>query len=158
MFNKILAGSSFNTILMVFVSSLCFSCGGPKTLTGKDLLIEMERTPCYGFCPVYTVKIAKNGKGLFEGVENVEHTGLFSFSLSREKIEELEEEFKRLDFFQLDSVYYESVSDLPTTYITYIKDERRKKIMDYYGAPEALRTLENWIETLVLSTKMTRIK
>jgi hypothetical protein len=95
---------------------------------------------------------------LFEGVENVEHIGLFSFSLSREEIEELEEEFLGIDFFQLDSVYYASVSDLPTTYITYIKDERRKKIMDYYGAPEALRTLENRIETLVLSTKMRRIK
>ena len=69
MFDKLLAGKCFNAILWILVSSLFCSCSGLKTITEEDLLIELERTPCYGTCPVYTVKIDKSGKGLFEGVE-----------------------------------------------------------------------------------------
>ncbi len=158
MFDKILAGNCFNGILSVFVSFLIFSCSGPKTITGTDLLIEMQRTPCYGYCPVYTLKIDKNGKGLFEGVENVDKIGRFSFSLSHDELEELENAFLQIDFYQLKNIYDGLASDLPTTYITYNKDGKRKKIMDYYGAPEQLRALENRIEILVLSKKMKKIK
>jgi hypothetical protein len=158
MFDKILAGNPFNAILGIFVLFPVLSCSGPKTITGQELLIEMKRTACYGTCPVYTLKIGKNGKGLFEGLENVEKTGLFSFSLSRDELQELENAFRQINFYQLDRIYDAPVSDLPTTYITYNKDGNRKQIMDYYGAPEVLRELENEIETLVLSKKMRKIR
>jgi hypothetical protein len=158
MFDKLLAGKCFNAILWILVSFLLNSCSGPKTISEKDLLIELERTPCYGYCPVYTVKIDKSGKGLFEGVENVDNIGRFSFSLHPDELMEIENAFNHADFYQLKNIYYGQVSDLPTTYITYIKDGKRKKIMDYYGAPEELRNLENSIETLVLSKKMKKIR
>ena len=122
------------------------------------MLIELKRTPCYGFCPVYTLKIDKNGKGLFDGVENVEKIGSFSFSLSYDELVELDNAFLQIDFYQLRNIYDAQVSDLPTTYITYNKDGNRKKIMDYYGAPEELRTLENRIQTLVFSKKMRKYR
>jgi hypothetical protein len=159
MFNYLPAGKSFNAFLIIFVSFPLFSsCLAPRTISGEDLLIEMQKTPCYGFCPVYTLKIAKNGKGLFEGVENVEKTGLFSFSLSPEELKELQNAFQSTGFYGLKNIYAEEISDLPTTYLTYIKDGRRKKIMDYYGAPEKLRELENRIEKLVLSKKMKKLR
>jgi len=158
MFDKLLAGKCFNAILIILVSYLFYSCWGTKTITEEDLLIEMKRTPCYGSCPVYTIKIDEKGKGLFEGVENVEKTGRFSFSLSKDELMEFENAFQEIDFYRLRNIYDAQVSDLPTTYITYSKDGKRKKIMDYYGAPAELRALENRIEALVLSKKMKKIK
>ena len=158
MFDKLLAGKCFNAILMILVSLLINSCSGPRIITDEDLLIELQRTPCYGTCQVYTVKIDKNGKGLFEGVENVEKIGRFSFSLSQDELMEIENAFHQVDFYRLKNIYDAQVSDLPTTYITYNKDGNRKKIMDYYGGPEELRNLENSIETLVLSKKMKKIR
>ena len=159
MFDKLLAGKCFNAIFMILVSFLLFhSCSGPRAISDEDLLIELKRTPCYGSCRVYTVKIDKNGKGLFEGVENVEKIGRFSFSLSQDELMEFENAFHQVDFYQLKNIYDGQVSDLPTTYISYYKDGNRKKIMDYYGAPQELRALENSIETLVLSKKMKKIK
>ena len=157
-FDNLLAGKCFNSIFTFLVSFLLCTCSGPKTITDEDLLIELNRTPCYGFCPVYTVKIDKSGKGLFEGVENVDKIGRFSFSLSQDELIKLENAFLQVDFYQLKNINYGQVSDLPTTYITYNKDGKRKKIMDYYGAPEELRNLENSIETLVLSKKMKKIR
>ena len=158
MFDNILAGKPFNAILMLLVSFSLTTCTITKTIPDEDLLIEMKRTPCYGFCPVYTLRIGKDGKGLFEGVENVEKTGKFSFSLTSEELQELEDTFRQINFYQLQNMYNADVSDLPTTYITYNKDGKRKKIMDYYGAPEELRSLENRIETLVLSKKMRKVR
>jgi hypothetical protein len=156
MFDKLLAGNRFNVILMILVS--IYSCSGPKTITDEDLLIELKRTPCYGSCPVYTIKIDKNGKGLFEGVENVEKIGNYSFSLNQDDLAELEKAFIQIDFYRFKNIYDGMVSDLPTTYITFNKDGRRKKIMDYYGAPEELRRLENSIENLVLSKRLKKIR
>jgi len=158
MFDKLLAGNCFNAILMILVSFSISSCSVPKTITEEDLLIEPKRTPRYGSCPVYTIKIDKNGKGSFEGVENVDNIGRFSFSLSQDELTELANAFHEVDFYQLKKIYDGQVSDLPTTYITYNRDGNRKKIMDYYGAPEELRNLENGIETLVLSKKMKKIR
>ncbi len=148
----------FDKLLMILVCFLFYSCSGPRTITDEDMLIELKRTPCYGYCPVYTLKIDKHGKGLFDGVENVEKIGRFSFSLSHDELVELDNAFLQVDFYQLRNIYDAQVSDLPTTYITYNKDGNRKKIMDYYGAPEELRTLENRIQTLVFSKKMRKIR
>lgn len=158
MFDKLSAGKSFNVIFMILLSCLIHACSGPRTITGEDLLIELQRTPCFGSCPVYTLQIDKNGNGLFEGVENVAKTGRFSFSISQDELTEIKSAFRRIDFYQLRNVYDGPASDLPTTYITYNGEGGRKKIMDYYGAPEGLRDLENRIENLVLSKKMRRIK
>lgn len=158
MFDKLLAGKCFNAIFMILVFFLFHFCSGPRAISVEDLLIELKRTPCYGFCKIYTVKIDKNGKGLFEGVENVEKIGRFSFSLSQDELMEFENAFHQVDFYQLKNIYDGQVSDLPTTYISYYKDGNRKKIMDYYGAPQELRALENSIETLVLSKKMKKIR
>ncbi len=158
MFDKLLARKCFNAILMFLLSALLSSCSGTRTIGDEELLIEMQRTRCYGYCPVYTVKIDKRGKGLFEGVENVEKIGRFSFSLRQDELLELENAFQEIDFYRLKRIYDGQASDLPTTYITYNKDGRRKKIMDYYGAPAALNDLENRIESLVLSKKMRKIR
>ena len=157
MFDKILAGKCFNAILAILVSCTSLSCSGLKNISDEDLLIELKRTPCYGYCPVYTIRIAQTGKGLFEGVENVEKTGTFTFTLRQEELVDLENAFQRIDFYRLQNIYYAEVSDLPTTYITYNKGGKRKKIMDYYGAPEELRSLENRIENLVFSKKMRKV-
>ena len=158
MFDKSLAGKCFNAILWILVCCLFYYCSGPRIISDEDVLIGLKRTACYGYCPVYTIKIDKNGKGLFEGVENVEKIGRFRFLLSQDELMEIEIAFQEVDFFQLKKIYDAQVSDLPTTYISYNKDGNRKKIMDYYGAPEKLRTLENNIETLVLTKKMKKIR
>jgi hypothetical protein len=118
----------------------------------------MEKTPCYGACPVYTIKIDQRGNGLFEGVENTEPIGLYSFRLSKKQVQKLNESFLKAGFFEMEDSYHEHVTDLPTIYLTYHSDGRTKKIMDYYGAPRELKELEDQIEALVLPMKMKKIR
>ena len=158
MFHNSLRPSYFNGFLIILISGLFLNCSGTYILNDVDLIIEMEKTPCFGKCPVYTIRIGKNGKGLYDGIENTQKTGTFRFSLTGEELERLEISFREIHFFELKNEYYKPVSDLPTTYLSYHRGGEHKKIMDYYGAPPELKTLENEIEFLVLSKKMKKVR
>ena len=144
----------FNGILIVLVLGLLTDCTAPYRITDDKLAIELQKTRCYGPCPVYTISIARNGKGLFEGKSHVEFIGLFQFRLSKKEMATLREAFQAIGFFGLENEYYKQVMDLPTTYIFYNDGVRQKKIKDYYGAPEELSRLEQNIEEMVLSRNL----
>jgi hypothetical protein len=149
---------SINGFLLFFVFIQLFSCTGSRIFNADDLLLEMEKTACYGQCPVYTIQVDSRGNGLFNGVENTQYTGIYAFRLGKNELEQLRSSFEKAGFFGLEDKYFEFVSDLPTTYLTYRQEGRTKKIMDYYGAPRKLKDLEKYIESLVLSRKMRPMK
>jgi hypothetical protein len=155
---KILPRYIFNGFLMLLVCSVLPNCAGSRLIDQQDLAIEMEKTPCYGQCPVYTIKIDKKGKGLFVGNENTGKIGTYSFRLTRAELAELAQSFAEIRFFYLEDRYYEHISDLPTTWLSYQAGGQFKKIMDYYGAPQELKDLEKQIESLVLAKKMKKIR
>ena len=118
----------------------------------------MEKTPCYGYCPVYKLRIDQNGHGVFNGIENTDPIGRYSFRLNSQEMAMIIALFENSGFFELEDRYYKNVTDLPTTYIEYRSGERSKKITDYYGAPEKLRDLEDQLEKIVLGQKMKEIR
>ena len=147
-----------NAYLIVFVFLNMLSCTGTTKISDDQLLIKMEKTACYGSCPVYTIMIDQKGNALFEGVENTEHIGLYSFRLNKKQLELLRSYFSQAGFFDMEDKYHAFVTDLPTIYVTYHSDGKKKKIMDYYGAPQELKDLEKQIESMVLPMKMKKIK
>ena len=149
---------SINGFLILIVSLQLISCTGSSKFSEDQVIIEMEKTPCYGFCPVYTLKIDQAGNGIFNGVENTDRVGLYTFRLKKEEIADLEAAFLDAGFFELKNRYYQHVTDLPTIYLRFRFEGREKRIMDYYGAPQVLKDLEKRIETLVLSKKMKKIE
>ena len=149
---------SINGFLMFFVFIQLFSCTGSRRFSADDLLLEMEKTPCYGQCPVYTIQVDSRGNGLFNGVENTQYTGKYAFRLGKTEMEHIRSSFEKAGFFGLEDKYFEFVTDLPTTYLSYRQGGRSKKIMDYHGAPQKLKDLEKQVESLVLSKKMKLIR
>ena len=149
--------NGINAYLIVFVFLYMFSCTGTTKISDDQLLIRMEKTPCYGACPVYTLTIDQKGNGLFEGVENTEHVGQYPFRLSKKQLQQLKASFIEAGFFKMEDKYDAFVSDLPTVFLTYHSKGKKKKIMDYYGAPQELKDLEKQIEALVLTRKMRKI-
>ena len=147
-----------NGFFTVFVFLQLISCAGPSKITEERIIIEMEKNACYGKCPVYTIKIDEQGKGLFVGVENTGNLGLFTFRLNNWELRELEAAFEKIGLFGLEDRYFDHITDLPTTYLTYRKDGKEKKIMDYYGAPKELKDLEKQIAAMVLPKKMKKVR
>ncbi|MEZ4932349.1 MAG: DUF6438 domain-containing protein [Saprospiraceae bacterium] len=129
---------------------LVASCEPPDPyLYDATATIELKKDPCFGFCPVYSIKIDGKGNATYDGQKNVEKVGTWYQTLSPEETNDLFDAFENADFWQFENEYTAQVTDLPTTWVTFILDEKNKTIKDYYGAPEGLKKLESMVEAIV---------
>ena len=110
--------------------------------------IEMKKDPCFGFCPVYTFKVDGAGKATFNGDRNVDKEGAWARTLPPGQTNALFKAFEDGNFWDFKDEYTDQVTDLPTTYTTFSHRGQTKKIKDYYGAPEELKTLEKLLEDI----------
>jgi hypothetical protein len=153
---KINLGMPFMAFLLIFLLASCVNSKQAQTqddrqLDDGQLIITQQRLMCMGLCPVYLINIYSNGKVEFTGEENVPKTGSFTMQLSKEDLQDLVTNFDSIDFFGLKKEYTKDISDGSTTYISYKKGGNELKIMDYYGAPQKLKDLEQKVETLIFS-------
>ena len=120
-----------------------------------DTLITLERTACFGECPVYTVTIDARGNVVYQGKEFVRVQGRHTARIAPARVAALLQQAERAGFFTFDEQYrYVKnpdgsrgiVTDLPTTFVTIRTAGRSKRIEDYYGAPAGLKELERRID------------
>ena len=112
------------------------------------LIISLERTACYGTCPIYKIEIFTDGTGVYTGIRFVENIGITKFHLPEDKINLILNHADSINFITLQDEYTERISDLPTTFIQ-IRD---KRIRDYNGAPSKLKELELLIDQIYSNT------
>lgn len=119
--------------------------------------IRLERTMCYGICPVYTVVVDNNGSINYSGEMYVYKSGEHQWKISKKKIEQLNDLIKSFGF---KSFVYEPgkefITDQPSC-ITTVKypDDEIKEIDHYLGhvlLDENLILFEKRIER-ILGTK-----
>lgn len=122
-----------------------------------SIAIRIERTSCYGTCPVYTAVIFANGQGLFEGRHHTEQEGKFTFSVTPEAIAMLQAQAAEINYWKLEDAYKKPVSDFPTTYSYFNNGKQRKQIENYRGAPAVLSTLEKAIDEVVFAAEFTAL-
>lgn len=112
----------------------------------SDLFIKLERTACFGTCPVYSVTLDAKGNVTFESSNAdrtvVRHTDRIPVS----EVAALHATARRIGFFELRDSYRAMITDLPTTYVTITANGQTKKIEDYFGAPRGLKQLEIQID------------
>jgi len=118
----------------------------------SSLRISLERTACYGVCPVYEIEIKGDGSVTYCGKAFVKERGLRTKVISVESVRQLADRFGAADFFQLSGEYVADITDMPTTVISVAFDGRSKAVLDYAGAmagiPEAVSELEDAIDTV----------
>jgi hypothetical protein len=137
---------------------LLFSTPSLAQTPEEEPIITLERTSCFGTCPIYSVQIFEDGKVVYEGKHFVAVEGRQVSKIPSEKIQELIHKFLTIDYFSLQDKYEtiknkdgtETVAfDLPATYTSLRMGSRKKKIKDYFGTPDRLRELENEIDRAV---------
>jgi len=134
-------------IFLVFLYSSCNLSSSSTYGIQKKLIISLNKTACFGTCPVYKIKIYNNQSAIFEGVKFVEKEGSYNFKISKKEINTILNKAKKINFQKMEDEYTELITDLPTTYIMI----NNKQIKDYYGAPIELKELEEIIENIFLN-------
>lgn len=118
-----------------------------------QIVITIERTSCFGDCPVYSAQIHADGTVVYVGKRNVKEIGERRFKIPQERIQELIKEFQRVNYFSLKDKYETdengmSVTDMPTTTTSICVDGKKKTVVNYYFAPKELDALEDKIDSL----------
>ena len=111
-----------------------------------DLLITLERTACYGECPVYQVTIDARGNVIFEGRHFVRAQGRHTETIPVSSVASLLATAYRIGFFDLRDSYRAPITDLSTTIVTITANGRTKRVEDYFGAPKDLKQFEYAID------------
>lgn len=135
------------------------SLGGTRISPDAAIEISLQRTPCFGSCPVYSVSVDGDGNVHYFGEYFVPVLGDQSSRISRETVLQLIHAFERVDFFSLDTYYTNmNATDMPSAIVTLSVDGVTKYVEHYYGdlsAPVKLTDLEAEIDRLLNTAQWT---
>lgn len=121
---------------------------GQAEVVQASPMVTLEKTACYGMCPVYKLMIYEDGKALYEGVSHVDKIGQYEQLLPADTIASLIRAFEETNFWSLADEYVADVTDLPVTYLSFQYQGKYKKVKNLIQAPEGLTALENRVAAI----------
>lgn len=119
--------------------------------------IGIQRTACFGKCPIYSLIINRDGTFHYHGDEFVKRRGNWHGSVEWSDLEKVLRYAAESDYFDLADLYGDNTTDLPGTF-TLVKTSTRKKVIYDYGnlGPARLVALEDMIDHLLDGAKWKR--
>jgi hypothetical protein len=125
------------------------------SISQEEMVITLERTACFGTCPVYSLTIKGDGIVVYVGEDHVRTKGVKETTISIADVNKLVLEFEKADYFSLNDSYTSfGVSDMPSANTSITIGGISKSIKHYHGdrsAPKQLTELEDKIDDIVNS-------
>jgi len=143
-------------------ASVAQSAAAPADSTTDSAAVTLERTPCFGSCPVYLVTASSSGAVRFEGKSHVSHAGPAVGQIAKARLDSLLAEVQAAGYFGFEEQYVPDspacrsdnriASDAPTAITSVTLHGHTKRIEHYHGcpgAPQALSRLEERIDEVL---------
>lgn len=111
--------------------------------------LKMERTPCFGKCPSYTIEIKSNGNCKYIGLQNAVFDGQIVGKISKKTWNKLIKKYTKYSFLKLPLSYKTLASDLSKANLTMKVNGKTKVIKNALEGPEFLNQLCLEIEQLI---------
>ena len=117
-----------------------------KQSTSKITSVTMRRTPCYGRCPDYSIKISSNGDVVYTGMRFVEDSGVYTKNVGAAKAMEIINQFiaNRVDTCK--DLYQNRIPDLPGIIMTIVYANSTKEIRNAHFGPPYFKGLATSID------------
>jgi len=142
-------------LILIALFAFSFSCkttqdipDDPGTL---NIEIQMDKNPCFGSCPYYTLTIYEGGVVSFEGKRDVEKLGLYTKKLSNKEYKGIKHAFEGSNFFELNDNYPSDLPDLPKTAISYHKNGKSKTVTGDIARPQIVLSLDSLLSQVAES-------
>jgi len=123
--------------------------GGPA----HDAMVTLERTACYGTCPIYSVTVYRDGTVVYDGKQFVKIKGRATAQLGPDDIARLDQLFTDSPYLVLDDAYTDyDLTDMENVKTSYHGGGKTKSIDHYHGdedAPTVLEAIERGVDTIV---------
>lgn len=121
----------------------------------KTLFASIQRTPCFGSCPTYTMTIYSDGSVNYHGTRAVDLIGDYTTQITQKQMDAMVATAQQIGFMQLDDRYDAAVSDLPSATTTMVIDGVEKSVYRRYNYPQSLLSLEVLFDNLIKSENWT---
>lgn len=159
---------SFHPSILPFFPFIVLLLTASSCKTGKvdlhhlekngEVILSMERTACFGVCPVFEAKLYRNGLLLYNGKMFTDHTGCGYAQVTKQEMDELTRYIQQSGFFSLENKYpteEEAPTDLPGCYLYFKSGTMEKRIENHYWqTPEVLTAIEKRVDSLIASKKL----
>ena len=129
----------------------------PDSVPGAQAIATLERTGCYGECPVYRLTVHSDGSVVYVGTRWVKVQGRQVYKISEARLAELQAAFERANFNQLHDYDKVENTDDDWVHISFRRGSGFKRVRHYHGdntAPPALATLEDEFDRIVESGRL----
>jgi hypothetical protein len=102
-----------------------------------SLFARLQRTACFGRCPIYTLSIYESGYVDYIGEKWVDKEGRFKTKVEQAVLDEIMKKAKAINYFDLKAQYDSKyVNDLPSTITTLKGEEGFHVVVNRYQGPE----------------------
>jgi hypothetical protein len=121
--------------------------------------ISLQRSRCYGSCPVYRVALRRDLSATYQGEANVERIGTWHAGVWIDAYGRLSYLIERLDVIAMDSSYARPITDMPTaTLRIWPRGAARPKVISDYGSagPPELWAVMEMVDAIAADTRWTR--
>ena len=105
----------------------------PAHIDPATLRIALDRTECFGTCPVYRVEVRGNGEVTYHGGEYALIQGDHRWHVPPASLAPLIALLRRSDYFKLDGYYQADITDNPSFTTRVDTGAQRKFVFDYAG-------------------------
>jgi len=115
----------------------------------RSVSITMERTPCFGRCPVYRLDLDGAGKVVYEGRGFVKERGRQEATVRAADVQALAKEIEAAGFFTLRDSYPPDATDNASVITSVTIDGKTKRIehdLSSRAAPASLKALYQRID------------
>ncbi len=163
------AGATASTFLALVTLIACNGRAGqergaPAPVQGSGATqIALERTACFGGCPVYRLTIDETGLVQYEGIAFVAHSGTDSARIAPERVRHIVDAAHRLGYFDLaesyrmdDATCPQYFPDAPSVITSVAVEGRSKRVVVDQGCagfPRAVPELAELIDDVVQSRR-----
>lgn len=115
-----------------------------------SLFASIEKSYCFGKCPVFTLHIYNSGYAVYNGTANVNLMGRHTSTLTREQMISLIDKANEINYFELKDVYdNEGVTDLPSATTSIVINGQRKAVKRRYDYPKSILTFEAAFDDII---------
>ena len=128
----------------------------PDAVPGAAPIATLERTGCYGECPVYRLTVNSDGSVVYVGTRWVKVLGRQEYRLTEAQLAELDAAFDRANFLRLRDYDRVENTDDDWDHVSYRRGPVVKRVRHYHGdnsAPAALGALEDDFDRIVDSAR-----
>jgi hypothetical protein len=105
--------------------------------------VTLERTPCFGGCPIYKVTLRSDGTATYDGMRNVDKIGKYEGRFWDRDFERLSNVIDKFGYWKLNEKYRLPITDQASQILT-VKSDKGAKTVDEYGdsGPEELWAIQ----------------